>query len=75
MADRSAARAAKSTVVAAVSGSRVVNGVGIGHRPDGWVVKVNLRQDDLALRQRLPSELDGVPVLVEVVGEVSALPA
>jgi len=45
-----------------------VNGVGVAPFEDGFAVKVNLSEpaDDLAL----PTSIEGVPVVWEVVGEI-----
>lgn len=72
MADQNTARAVKTQVVSRLAGNAHVNGVGIGKRQGGWFVKVNLRDDDEDTRRGLPGEMGGVPVVVEVVGVVSA---
>lgn len=72
MTDRDDARAARSTVTALVQGNRLVNGVGLRRRTGSWVIKVNLADEDRGLRRRLPSEVGGVPVEVEVVGAITA---
>jgi PII-like signaling protein len=47
-----------------------LRGVGITRCEDGFGLKINLSErDDL----HLPSEIDGVPVQVEIVGEIRAL--
>ena len=46
-----------------------VSGVGITPVDDGWAFKVNLRRP---AEHRLPEEVDGVPVITEVVGRVVA---
>lgn len=72
MADRDAARAARSQVSALVQGNDRVNGVGLRRRTGSWVVKVNLVDEDRSLRRRLPREVGGVPVEIEVVGTITA---
>jgi hypothetical protein len=46
-----------------------VSGVGVTRVDDGWGLKVNLRRPS---RKPLPRQLDGVPIVSEVVGEVVA---
>jgi hypothetical protein len=71
--DRSTARAAKSQVTRLVRGHASVNGIGLRRDAEaGWVVKVNLADDDAGLRRSLPSRVDGVRVDVAVVGPVTA---
>jgi hypothetical protein len=73
MTDRDAARAAKTRVGRLVAGHSSVNGVGLRRDAEaGWVVKVNLADEDASLRRRLPSLVDGVRVDVAVVGPVRA---
>ena len=67
------ARAAKHKVLQLTAGAEQVNGVGITRVGNSYAVKVNLADqptDDF----ELPSEVDGVPVLVEVVGKISKRP-
>ena len=49
-----------------------VSGMGIARIADGWGYKVNLRR---APRRKLPTEVDGVPVVGEIVGRVAAVSA
>jgi len=46
-----------------------VSGVGVTRRGRGWALKVNLTRRP---RRPLPKEIDGVPVVEEIVGRVSA---
>jgi hypothetical protein len=46
-----------------------VNGIGLARRGAGYVLKVNLAAP-LAEADRLPQEIDGVPVTAEVVGPI-----
>jgi hypothetical protein len=46
-----------------------VSGLGIARVGDGWGFKVNLMRPP---KRKLPTEIDGVPVVAEVVGEVTA---
>jgi len=70
MTDRYAARAAKTRLAAALRANEHVNGLGLANRKGDWVVKVNLTTDDRGSRSRIPAEVDGVSVVVEVVGDV-----
>ncbi len=71
--ERDAARAAKTQVRRLVQGHASVNGIGLRRDAEaGWVVKVNLADEDAGLRRSLPSRVDGVRVDVAVVGPVSA---
>lgn len=72
MTDRSEARAAKAHLVEMLSNHSAVNGVGMGRVGTAWVLRVNLRSADPALRRGIPTEVDGVPVHVQVVGPVRA---
>lgn len=46
-----------------------------GARPDGSpVIRVMLARRDPALERRLPRDLEGWPVEIEVTGEIRALP-
>ena len=49
-----------------------VNGVGIGERHGQPVVLVMLDRPASQLPARIPSEIEGVPVETEVIGEVTA---
>ena len=73
MTDRESARAAKTHVRRLVAGHASVNGIGLRRDGDaGWVVKVNLADEDAGLRRSLPPRVDGVRVDVAVVGPVTA---
>lgn len=50
-----------------------VTGVGIAPGAGGWSVKVNLDRDDDRTRRQVPARVDGVPVVVEVVGRCRSL--
>ena len=64
-------RAAQRKVIAQLARVPEVNGVGISRDGDGYCLKVNLAaQPKRAVR--LPQEIDGVPVRVEVVGPIRA---
>jgi hypothetical protein len=64
------ARAAKVALGRRLADEPLVNGVGVTRTDKGWAVKVNLVVAAPALD--LPQELDGVPVLTEVVGPIEA---
>ena len=68
MATLDEARRAKDAVLSLLEHHSAVNGVGIAPVEDGFAVKVNLSEaaDDLAL----PTSIEGVPVVWEVVGEI-----
>jgi hypothetical protein len=62
------ARAAKASAAAAFGRLAEVAGVGITRVGDGYGVKVNLsRPPDTP---GLPTEIDGVPIQVEIVGPI-----
>ncbi|MBI2833193.1 MAG: hypothetical protein HYX76_02040 [Acidobacteria bacterium] len=64
-----AARAAKEKVFPRLTSLPDVNGVGIARVGNGYGVKVNAARE---LRDvDVPDEVDGVPIVVEVVGPVS----
>ena len=69
--DRTAARAAKSTLAARLSAEPGVVGVGLARRDSGYVVKVDLA--DSAAADRVPRDVDGVRVVTEVIGAVRPL--
>jgi hypothetical protein len=64
------ARAAKERVKELLGDREELRGVGITRQEDGYSLKVNLSERN---EVRLPAEIDGVPVQVEIVGEVRAL--
>jgi hypothetical protein len=68
--DMEQAKAAKAKVVAQLAGVPEVNGIGIAILEGGYGVKVNLRSETSA---SIPEEVDGVPVIVDVIGEVEPL--
>ncbi len=69
MPSRRDARQAKATVVELLGDHDAVNGVGIAPTADGYAVKVNLSRP-LEPDRALPDIVDGVPVVVEVVGPI-----
>lgn len=69
----SQARAAKPRVHELLRGTPQLAGVGITRLGEGYAVKVNFSEppgNDFAV----PTELDGVPIRVEVVGYVTKRP-
>jgi hypothetical protein len=65
----SQARAAKAKVAELMKGSDAVNGLGIARQGAGYAVKLNLVRP--ANTDAVPSSVDGVPVKVEVVGQIT----
>ncbi len=65
--DLERARAAKAHLAERLRGHDAVVGVGVHRRPDGFGVKVDLREAGL----EVPQEVDGVPVTVDVVGRIT----
>lgn len=65
-----AARAAKAEASARFSKLAAVNGVGITRIGDGYGVKINLAEPPAA-DVELPDVVNGVPVVVEIVGRIS----
>jgi PII-like signaling protein len=65
------ARAAKEKLLRKVAKRPDVNGVGITRGQGGYGLKVNLSEDT---GKRLPTDVDGVPVRVEVVGTITKSP-
>lgn len=66
-----AAEAAMATLAAALRGVPAVSAIGIAVLEGGFGVKVNLkyRVDDGII----PDDVDGVPVIVDVVGSIQSL--
>jgi hypothetical protein len=69
-ADLEKARAAKIKFLDRFAGVSDLNGVGIARVGTGFGVKVNLSKKP-ASGTELPQDIDGVPIVVEVVGEIS----
>lgn len=65
------ARAAKATLRAQLAGLSELRGIGIAFLPEGCGVKVML--DRLPDGVAIPEEVDGVPVMVEIVDELTLL--
>jgi hypothetical protein len=69
--DRSAASAAKTALAARLAAEPGVVGVGLARRARDYVVKVDLA--DAAAARRVPTSVDGVRVVTEVIGVVRPL--
>ena len=63
------ARAAKEKVKEIAAAIGAVNGIGIAKVAGKYAVKVNLARAT-AEAEAIPAEVDGVPVIVEVVGRI-----
>lgn len=63
------ARAAKKKAAQLVGAAATVVGIGLTSRHGSFAVKVNLQA---AAEADLPSEVDGVPIVYEVVGAITA---
>lgn len=63
------ARAAKALAVSRLAGLAQVNGVGITRVGQGYGVKINL-SEQLHPGTEIPAAIDGVPVVVELVGRI-----
>jgi hypothetical protein len=64
------ATAAKETLRARLAGLAEIRGIGVAVLPDGYGVKVNLL-NAVACAQ-VPDDVDGVPVIIDVVGAIRA---
>ncbi|WP_193241918.1 hypothetical protein [Streptomyces phaeolivaceus] len=58
--------------VLSTSDAQHVAGIGLRQQEDGWVVRINLREDDDGTRRKIPAEILGVPVVIEVTGGIRA---
>jgi hypothetical protein len=65
------ARAVKSQLLEKLAALPQLGGIGLVRVGDGFGVKVNL-SEPIEADEIVPREFDGVPVLIEVVGRVSA---
>jgi len=65
------ARAAKEKVLAQLGGLPELRGVGIALLADDYAVRVNLSKEIGG--HVIPVEVDGVPILVEIVGDIGSL--
>jgi len=66
------ARAAKEKAKRLLADVPEVNGVGLGMRGGEYVVKVNVTRPPTDA-EAIPRDLDGVPVVVDVVGDIRPL--
>lgn len=62
------ARAAKEKVTRLLEGRPGLRGIGLSRFNGGYALKVNIA--DRAYAPDVPDDVDGVPVKVEVVGEI-----
>ena len=69
--DRSTARAARSALAVRLAADPGVVGIGLARRASDYVVKVDLADAEAA--SRVPEDVDGVRVVVEVIGAVRPL--
>jgi len=65
------ARAAKATLRAHLAGLPELRGIGVAFLPEGYGVKVLLERLPDAVA--IPEEVDGVPVVIEIVDELMLL--
>lgn len=63
-----AARAAKTKLRERLDGVQELRGIGLTKVGDGYAVKVNLAGQSPGLH--IEDEIDGVPIIVEVVGNI-----
>jgi hypothetical protein len=68
MATLDEARSAKDVALALFSKRRSVNGIGIAREPSGYIVRINAEHGV----RGVPPEIDGVPVVVHIVGRIFA---
>ena len=64
--DLATARAAKKHLAECLAGQPNVNGIGIAPAEGGWALKVNLVTR--SPEPKVPRDVDGVDVFVEIVG-------
>jgi len=65
---REAAAAAKQKLRNHLAGQPGLRGIGLTRRGEGYAVKVNL--DNAPEDDSLPTDIDGVPIIVDVIGAV-----
>ncbi len=65
-----AARAVKQKAYGTFQKLGKVNGVGLTRQNDIYAVRVNL-EEQLAEDAEVPKEIDGVPIVIKIVGKVS----
>ena len=71
MATLEEATAAKATLRSNLGRPEWLRGVGIGKDDTGYCIKVNVASITADVEASIPREIDGVPVHVEVVGDIS----
>lgn len=72
MANLSEAKAAKERAKELLADVGEIRGIGIARVEDGFGVKVNLAHE---IEQYMPEYVNGVPLVVEITGEIRALEA
>ena len=65
-------RRAKAMLKNKLSGAVWLRGIGIGGSPDNYCVKVNVAAMTDEVRNEIPTTINGVPVIVTVVGNIKA---
>jgi hypothetical protein len=65
------ARAAKTQLLEKLSALPQLGGIGLVRIGDGFGVKVNL-SEPLESDENVPQEIEGVPVVIDIVGRVTA---
>ncbi len=70
---KQAARAAKTKALALLADVTALNGVGICRVGEGYGVKLNLSEAP-SQDHRLPKKVDGVPLVIEIVGRIVKQP-
>ena len=66
-----AAEAAKENLALLLEGLPGLRGIGIAVLDDGFGVKVNLSREPVDAS--VPNDVDGVPVIVDIVGTIESL--
>lgn len=65
------ARAAKSRLTGMLESNDGVRGIGLTRCGEGYAVKVNVAST--TVEATIPSSLDGVPIVIDIVGRAEAL--
>ena len=75
MANRAAARQAKTQLSARLAGRSWLRGIGLEGSGDAYRVRVNVEQLTPEITNQIPSQVEGVDVAVKAVGQIRSLPA
>lgn len=75
MADVAAVRLAKESLKLQLGDPAWLRGIGIGGESGNYCVKVNVDKLTHEVRASIPTQVRGVPVLIEAVGEIRARPS